>query len=181
MISDIRYESISESGSDCPPSKLADRCTPARAVVEAKAWGRYHVLLPAKLAVGIPNPGNLPLVIGNAQGNVCWDTSLGPDPFTGRPAGCNGTEGAENVQRAGAGFLMPDKKPGALVSWTNLGTTFFAINGRAGNLSKDSNGLSMFHEHEGYFEFDVEAAAPESWVPHWAIATFRPIRTCRQP
>ena len=159
---EIHYGSIEET--DCRPSKIAGRCTPARAVVDGKAWRQYHVLLPAQLAVGVPNPGNLPLVISNTEGSVCWDTALGGNPLTGGLAsdhvGCNGPEGGGHVQRAGPGFLMPDKRPGALIFWTSHGTTFFAVNGRLGSLSKDANGLSRFTGHEGSFAFDVQAVPP---------------------
>ncbi len=157
----IHYGTIAEG--DCRPSKAAENCTPNRAVVDASAWGQYHVLLPANLAVGIPNPGNLPLVLSNVEGSACWDVTLGGDPLTGVApdhAGCNGPDGGKHVPRAGPGFLMPDKRPGALISWTSHGTTVFAVNGRIGDLAKDANGLSRFNGHEGAFAFDVQAAPP---------------------
>jgi hypothetical protein len=151
--------------SDCRPSDVSNRCTPMRPVVTPKGWGAYHVLLPGPLVVGIPNPDNLRLAVSNSVGDVCWDSALGrsalAQKFEWERVGCDGPAGSAQVETAGAGFLMPRKRPGALLVWTSGGITYFAVNGRIANHSLNANQLSEFQNQEGSLEFDVQAEPPD--------------------
>jgi hypothetical protein len=109
---------------------LPDRnlCTPERAVVERRAPGIFHVILPANLPWGaaIPNPQSRTVTISNARGLVCWNVAeLGQ-------YGCNGPEG----NPAGAGRI---------IQRTAKGHTEFSIDDRTNH----------FTDNEGYFEFDI--------------------------
>jgi hypothetical protein len=118
---------------------LPDRnlCTPDQVVVEETAPGRYHVVLPANLAWGasIPNPSSHAFAVTNARGTICWDLkNRGAD-------GCSGP--AVDVVINGS---QADAKPGALISRTNDGRTYFSVNDPSG----------AFDDNEGFVEFDVE-------------------------
>jgi hypothetical protein len=119
----------------CLPERA--RCTPERAMVEARGPDLYHVLLPAHLEWGasIPNPAGAPALVRAAAGTVCLART---------PQSCGGPDGKGAA--AGEGFLVPAELPGALVIKTIDGRTWFSVNGRAG---------AAFRNHEGYFEFDV--------------------------
>jgi len=110
-----------------------------RAVVEEKAPGEYHVVLPANLEWGasIPNRGGQPVEIRNARGMVCWDIQ-GLDT-----RGCSGPAGGGP---AGEGFLAPGAAAGALVNRNRDGRTWFSVN--------DRNGRN-FADNQGYFEFEI--------------------------
>jgi hypothetical protein len=135
-----------------PPACLADkhqRCTPDKSSVESLGPGRYHIRLPANLVVSIPNPDGNKVEVSNAAGDVCWDASL-PEAY-----GCNGPEGNGNL--AGAAFVSPTGKAGALTVTTEQGRTNLMVNGRSANtIRKPDGSLSGFSGHEGYFDLDVE-------------------------
>lgn len=118
---------------------LPDRnlCTPDRVVVEETGPGRFHIVLPANLEWGasIPNPSEHAIAVGNARGTICWDLkNRGAD-------GCSGP--AVDVVIDGS---QADSKPGALISRTKGGRTYFSVNDRSGE----------FNDNEGFVEFDVE-------------------------
>jgi hypothetical protein len=131
------------------PVCLSDRkilsCTPERPTLKSYASGKYRAILPAHLpwSVGVPNPATGKVIVSDASGTVCWDTSL-PQEY-----GCNGPDG--NPNKAGAGFLLPDQRAGALIFKTENGRTSFSINDR-----NSTKGHSELKDHEGYFEFYVE-------------------------
>jgi hypothetical protein len=114
----------------CMPNRRL--CTPEREIVERKAEGQYHVVLPAQVEWGASIPGEN-AIIRAASGTACL-----------APGACNGPQGTGKV--AGAEFLAPGKEAGALITKTQGGRTYFSVNGRA---------TSTFQKHEGYFEFDV--------------------------
>ncbi len=134
-----------------PPVCLSDKhrlCTPEKSSVESLGGGRYRIRLPANLVVSIPNPDGRRAEVSNAEGKVCWDTSL-PETY-----GCNGPEGNGNL--AGATFVSPAGKAGALIVTTEPGRTTLMVNGRSANAIKENDGsLSGFSGHEGYFELDL--------------------------
>ncbi len=119
----------------CLPDHV--RCTPDRAIVEARAPGLYHVLLPAQLEWGasVPNPSGVKPAIRGTRGSVCLD---------GNPERCSGPEG--KGAPGGDAFLAPAEAPGALVVKTSAGRTWFSVNDQSG---------AAFQQHEGFFEFDV--------------------------
>lgn len=119
-------------------------CTPAEVLIEQKGPGSYHVILPAHLEWGasIPNPGMRSVTIANARGTVCWDLLAG----AGECGGVEGSAAGSMAAKTRAAFLIPDRNPGALVTRTERGRTWFSINGR-----KDRG----FAENQGFFEFDV--------------------------
>jgi Legume lectin domain len=133
----IVSSSISFLSTVCLPDR--NLCTPERAVVEEKAPGEYHVVLPANLEWGasIPNRGGQPVEIRNARGMVCWDIQ-GLDT-----RGCSGPAGGGP---AGEGFLAPGAAAGALVNRNRDGRTWFSVN--------DRNGRN-FADNQGYFEFEI--------------------------
>lgn len=131
---------------------LPDRnlCTPEHGSIETTGPGRFHIILPAHVewGVSVPNATGRAVAIGNARGKVCWDLKgLGA-------MGCNGPEG--NGLRAGAGFVAPEEKAGALIQQTVNGQTSFSVNGRTRNVFRNKDGAAEFRENEGYFEFDAE-------------------------
>ena len=132
----------------CLPER--NLCTPEHGSTEATGPGRFHVILPAHVewGVSVPNASGRAVTISNARGKVCWDLKgLGA-------MGCNGPEG--NGLRAGAGFVAPDEKAGALIQQTVNAETSFSVNGRMRNVFRNKDGAPEFREHEGFFEFDVE-------------------------
>jgi hypothetical protein len=131
---------ISFLTSECLPDR--NLCTPGQAVVEEIRPGEYHVVLPANREWGtsIPNASGKTAAVSNTRGTVCWDLKTrGPD-------GCSALAGNG---AAGAGFLAPDQKAGALISKSRDGRIYFSVNDRSGN----------FRDNEGYFEFDVKLEA----------------------
>lgn len=85
-------------------------CTPERAIVDEKAPGEYHVVLPANLEFGasIPNPESKPVAITNAHGTVCWD-------FEARGAeGCSGPAEAIVTREKDGRTYFSIKDPGGV-------------------------------------------------------------------
>jgi Legume lectin domain len=129
---------ITFSMSSCLPDRSL--CTPERATVEPGEAGAFRVVLPANAEWGasIANPEGKHVLVKDARGTVCWDLEArGAD-------GCNGPDG--NGQAAGAGFVAPDARAGALVVKTRDGRSYFSVNDRTGR---------GFADNEGYFEFEV--------------------------
>lgn len=122
----------------CLPDR--SQCTPEREIVEPKAPGQYHIILPAHLEWGasIPNADEAAVAVSAAKGTVCLDAQ------SRSTSSCTGPEGSG--QRADESFLAPGRGVGALVIKTVGGQTYFSINGHSG---------AAFRRHEGYFEFDV--------------------------
>lgn len=129
----------------CLPDK--NLCTPQQPIIEGPGRGRYHVVLPAHLGVSIPNPTDAKVTVRNTSGTICWDLTYSSS------VGCNGPRG--NGIRAGEGFLAPSEEVGALIYRTEDGKTYFSVNGRIRNVSRN-NDIVEFKNHEGAFEFDVE-------------------------
>jgi hypothetical protein len=127
----------SVSFADWPCLPDHSRCTPGQPLVEARGPGLYHVLLPAHLewGVSIPNPSRIKAVIRATAGTVCLDRA---------PESCSGPQGRGDP--AGPGFVAPAEPPGALVTHTLNGRTWFSVNDRGG---------PGFQKHDGFFEFDV--------------------------
>jgi len=122
----------------CLPNR--SQCTPERAVVRETGGGRYHVILPAHLewGVSIPAPSGKSARVLRSVGTVCLDSQ------SADAGSCSGPEG--RGQRAGEGFLAPDKAAGALISKTTGNRVYFSVNDRSG---------TDFQKHQGYFELDV--------------------------
>ena len=117
---------------------LPDRnlCTPEKATVETLTPGHYRIMLPAHLEWGASIPGAGSVVIESPRGVVCWQASQ-----------C--TSGATpGTVAAGAGFLVPDQPPGAVVMRAKDGRTWFSVNGRPG----------AFSRNEGYYELEVRSS-----------------------
>lgn len=130
--SDIRF---------LPPSCLAGRnlCTPAEATVQTMDSGGFRVMLPAHIEWGasIANADGRGVTIENACGIVCIENEE-----------CGGPEGlTAQTSAKRADLLAPDRNPGALVTRSERGRTWFSVNGRRGR---------SFRDHQGFFEFDVK-------------------------
>ena len=112
-------------------------CTPAREIVEERAPGQYHVLLPAQMEWGasVSTPPGKHAVVREIKGTVCLESAA---------ESCAGPEG--KGPPAGEGFLVPHAPAGSLVLKTGSGRTYFSVNDRSG---------TAFQNHDGFFEFDV--------------------------
>jgi hypothetical protein len=117
----------------CLPDRA--RCTPGQPIVESRAAGVYHVLLPAHLewAVSIPTADGKTAAIGAVTGVVCLDAAA---------ERCSGPDGKGP---AGEGYLSPRDAMGKLISKNGDGRTWFSVNGRG----------ESFKGYSGFFEFDV--------------------------
>jgi hypothetical protein len=117
----------------CLPDRAT--CTPEHAVVESRGPKEYHIVLPAdrEWAASIPAPADARVTVRSQRGTVCLEANR-----------CNGPEGG--AAPAGAGFLAPEGRAGALISTMADGRVYFSVNGRRGE---------TFQKHEGYLEFDV--------------------------
>jgi hypothetical protein len=121
-------------------------CTPAGSVVEERGPGYYHVILPAQLEWGasVPNPAGSQVTIENARGMICQ--ALGTDDSES----CSGPDGIrlDGVdQRSMGPLVQPGSNPGALITKTETGRTWFSVNSRRGR---------GFARSQGFFEFDVK-------------------------
>jgi len=121
----------------CLPGR--NLCTPPEPVVEERAPGQFHIVLPAHLewGVSLPNPQNRQPQITNAKGTACWD-------LEGNANGCGGPEGIEGPRNES--LLDPNRPAGALITKTENGKTWFTLNGRKGR---------HFADNQGFYEFEV--------------------------
>jgi hypothetical protein len=126
---------ITFSLTTCLPNR--NLCTPPEPVIEERAPGQYHIVLPAHLGwtAAIPNPQNRPPQITNAKGSACWDLETN---------GCGGPEGLEGPPDETR--LAPTQPAGALITKTENGKTWFTL-----NTKKDHRPTT----NQGFYEFDV--------------------------